>query len=71
MIYDRGFYVGMKLFTMTEDVLDMTAPTKDHYSVSNVSLYSLQKSFFLVIYLLAPNTTSVPKKTNYTGRFFA
>lgn len=46
MIYDRGFNVGMKLLTMTGDVLDMTAPTKDHYRVSNISLYSLQKPFF-------------------------
>lgn len=51
MIYNRGFYVGMNLLTMTVDGLDMTAPTMDHYSVSNISLYSLQKSFFLVIYL--------------------
>lgn len=51
MIYDRDFHIGMKLLTMTGDVPDTTAPTKDHYSVSNISLYSLQKSFFLVIYL--------------------
>jgi len=51
MIYGRGFYVGMKLLTVTGDVLDMTAPTKDHYCVSLISLYSLQKYFFMVIYL--------------------
>lgn len=51
MIYNRGFYVDMNLLTMTVDVLDMTAPTMDHYSVSKISLCSLQKSFFLFIYL--------------------
>ena len=51
MIYNRGFYAGMKLLTVTGDVLDMTVPTKDHHSVSNISLYGIQESFFLIIYL--------------------
>lgn len=37
MIYDKGFYVGMKLLTSTGDVLDMAAPSKDRYSVTNIS----------------------------------